>query len=70
VTGSHNNPPPPANEGDNAAIAVVNGDPEIPLDVSNGEGESAEASSISGYNSGVPIRGSNSGSTAGGKDGP
>jgi len=63
VIGSHNKPPPPANEGDRASIAAVIGEPEIPLDVANGE-RGAEGSM------GPPIRGPNStsGSTTGGKD--
>ena len=37
MIGSHNKPPPPSNDGERAAIAAVNGEPEIPLDVTNGE---------------------------------
>ena len=69
MIGSHNKPPPPAKDGDRVSIAAVIGEPEIPLDVANGErgAEGAtEAVSIRGYNSASSIRGSNS---EGGNDG-
>ena len=37
MIGSHNKPPPPSNDGERAFIAAVNGEPEIPLDATNGE---------------------------------